>query len=190
MRSDVTRWREKYQHADPDPQLSIDSLLSRHVDLLSGKGLALDLAAGSCHAGVYLATVGNRVIALDCSVTALRIGQRLATRMDAHIDALAADLDSWLFPELTFSVVTCFRYLNRSLFGAMQKALKPGGLLIYKTFNTHHLQKARNFNPAYVLQPGELTDTFPQIEVVDCNDGHDSEHFQSWIVGQLPGQSM
>ena len=33
---------------------------------------------------------------------------------------------------------------------------RPGGLLSFKTFNAYHLASAPNFNPAYVLQPGEL----------------------------------
>lgn len=188
MRSDVTRWQKKFYHANPAPQLTIDSLLSHHAGLLSGGGLVLDVAAGSCHTAVHLATKGYRVIALDCSVIALQIGQRLATRMNTQIAALAVDLDHWLLPESTFAVLTCFRYLNRDLFGAMENAVNPGGLFIYKTFNTHHLREAPNFNPAYVLQPGELGASFPQIEIIDCSDGYDPTHHQSWIVGKVPGQ--
>ena len=187
MRSDVIRWQKKYQHADPAPKLSIDSLLSNYINFLPGKGLALDLAAGSCNTTVHLATIGYHAIAVDCSVSALRIGQRLAVDTGVQIYPLAVDLDSWLLPKSTFSVLTCFRYLNRSLFGAMQEALKPGGLLIYKTFNTYYLRESPNFNPAYVLQPGELTVNFPQIEIIDCNNGYDPNHSQSWIVGKALG---
>ena len=126
------------------------------------------------------------MIALDCSITALQIGQRLAIRMGVHIEALTADLDNWQLPQSTFTLLTCFRYLNRGLFGSILNSVKPGGLLIYKTFNTHHLGQAPDFNPAYVLHPGELTDAFPQIEILDCSDGHDPENPQSWIVGRTP----
>ena len=188
MYSDVTRWQKKYRETEPAFQLDVDSLLKRHANLLGGHGLALDMAAGPCHTAVHLATMGYRVIALDCSVIALQIGQQLAARMNTHISVVAADLDEWQFPQSAFTVLTCFRYLNRRLFHAMQNIIKPGGLLIYKTFNTHYLREKPRFNPAYLLQPGELANVFPKFEVVECNDGYDPKYSQSWIVGRAPNQ--
>ena len=189
MRSDVDRWEEKYRDVTGVPPLTPDPLLVRYADLLKGEGLALDLAAGTCHTSVQLARLGHQVIALDCSLTALQIGQRIAAREGVGIKGLVADLDDWPLPTSTFEVITCFRYLNRELFPAMRNALKPGGLLLYKTFNQHHLREFPRFNPNYLLRPGELTRAFPDLELIVCSDGGDISEPYSFAIARSPRTS-
>ena len=189
MRSDVDRWEEKYRDVTGVPPLTPDQLLVRYANLLKGEGLALDLAAGTCHTSVQLSMLGLQVIALDCSLTALQIGQRIAALNGVGIKGLVADLDNWPFPKSTFEVITCFRYLNRELFPAMRNALKPGGLLLYKTFNQHHLQAFPRFNPNYLLRPGELTRAFPDLELIVCSDGVDVSEPYSFVIARSPRTS-
>ena len=189
MRSDVDRWEEKYRRATAVPSLLPDPLLVRYADLIEGEGLALDLAAGTCHTSVQLARLGRQVIALDCSLTALQIGQRIATREGVEIKGLVADLDDWPLPPSAFELITCFRYLNRELFPAIGNALKPGGLLLYKTFNQHHLREFPSFNPDYLLQPGELARAFPSLEQIVCRDGVDASDPYSFAIVKSPRES-
>ena len=189
MRTDVDRWEQKYRDATAAPSLIPDPLLVHYADLFKGEGLALDLAAGTCHTSVQLARLGHQVIALDCSLTALQIGQRIAVRESVHIQGLVADLDDWPFPPSAFEVITCFRYLNRELFPAMGNALKPGGLLLYKTFNQHHLREFPSFNPDYLLRPGELARAFPDFELIACRDGVDVSEPYSFVIARSPRTS-
>ena len=189
MRSDVDRWEEKYRDVTGVPPLTPDPLLVRYADLLKGEGLALDLAAGTCHTSVQLSMLGLQVIALDCSLTALQIGQRIAAREGVRIKGLVADLDDWPLPPSAFEVITCFRYLNRELFPAMGNGLKPGGLLFYKTFNQHHLRKFPTFNPDYLLRPGELARAFPDLELIVCSDGVDVSEPYSFAIARSPRTS-
>ena len=189
MRSDVNRWEKKYRDVTAVPSLIPDPLLVRYADLLEGEGLALDLAAGACHTAVQLARLRHQVIALDCSLTALQIGQQIATREDVEIKGLVADLDDWPLPQSTFEVITCIRYLNRDLFPAIGSALKPGGLLLYKTFNQHHLREFPRFNPNYLLRPGELTRAFPDLELIVCIDGEKVSEPYSYAIARSPRTS-
>ena len=189
MRSDVDRWEEKYRDVTGVPPLAPDPLLVRYADLLKGEGLALDLAAGTCHTSVQLSMLGLQVIALDCSLTALQIGQKIATLNGVRIKGLVADLDNWPFPKSTFEVITCFRYLNRELFSAMKNALKPGGLLLYKTFNQHHLRAFPRFNPNYLLRPGELAQAFHNLELIVCRDAVDTSEPYSFVIARSPRTS-
>jgi SAM-dependent methyltransferase len=189
VRSDVDRWEEKYRNVTAVPSLLPDPLLVQYADLLEGEGLALDLAAGTCHTAVQLARLGRQVIALDCSLTALQIGRRLATREGVEIKGLVADLDNWSLPQSTFEVITCFRYLNRELFTAMGAALKPGGLLLYKTFNRHYLREFPRFNPNYLLRPEELIRAFPDLELIVCSDGVDVSEPYSFVIARSPRTS-
>ena len=186
MRSDVDRWEEKYRDATATPYLNPDPLLVDYADLVKGEGLALDLAAGTCHASVQLARLEHQVIALDCSLAALQIGQRIAAREGVHIQGLVADLDDWPLPPSACEVITCFRYLNRELFPAMGGALKPGGLLLYKTFNQHHLQEFPRFTPNCLLQPGELAWAFPDLELIVCHDGAATSEPYSFVIARSP----
>ena len=65
MREDVERWETKYRKADPEPDHRIDSLLESQQHHLNGKGTALDLAAGACHAAVFLALLGYDAVAVS-----------------------------------------------------------------------------------------------------------------------------
>jgi hypothetical protein len=66
----------------------------------------------------------------------------------------------------------------------MKTALKSDGLLFLKTFNVHHLASSPKFNPAYVLQSGELSQSFNGMVMIDLNDGEDPKITQSWIVAR------
>ena len=184
MREDIERWEAKYRAADPNPELRADPLLSGHSANLQSTGSALDLASGSCHSAVFLARQGYDVLAVDCSATGLAIGQRLAKREQTKISTLTADLDEITLDKETYDLVVCFRYLNRALFASMKTVLKPGGLLFFKTFNVHHLVSSPKFNPAYVLQPGELSQSFDGMVTIELNDGDDPRVTQSWVVAQ------
>ena len=189
MRADIDRWGKKYRDSTTTPSLVPDPLLVNYADLVKGEGLTLDLAAGTCHTSVQLARLGRQVVALDCSLTALQIGQRIAVREGVRIQGLVADLDDWPLPSSTFEVITCFRYLNRQLFPEMGNALKPGGLLLYKTFNQHHLREFPRFNPNYLLRPGELTRAFPDLELIVCSDGTDVSEPYSFAIARSPRTS-
>jgi tellurite methyltransferase len=66
-----------------------------------------------------------------------------------------------------FQVVLCFRYLQRSLFPLLERALRPGGILIYETYTTDHLQfGTQPRNPEYLLHLGELRQAFPLLEPI------------------------
>ncbi|GIS91386.1 MAG: hypothetical protein CM1200mP20_14270 [Pseudomonadota bacterium] len=68
----------------------------------------------------------------------------------------------------------------------MAASLKPHGLLFYKTFNVHHLRSSPSFNPAYLLESGELRQVFGDLEPIDLEDGEDPDQGVSWIVARRP----
>lgn len=186
MESDARRWDEKYRKGKLEA-LKAEPLLTQHrerIRSLSGSRTALDVAAGRCHAGVYLATQGLTVTALDCSAVGLNLGQALAAQENVQIKTVVADLETDPLPEGPWSLICCFRYLNRGVLQSMMEDLESGGLLFFGTFNQHHLIKAPQFNPNYVLAPGELETTFSSLEIVALSDGHDPCEQLSWVVAR------
>lgn len=189
MVSDASRWDEKYRAASLAPTLRVEPLLQHHqVDIggLSAPRTALDIAAGACHAAVALAKQGLSVTALDCSGVGLALGKKLAEREGVNISTIEADLSVDELPAGLWSLICCFRYLDRDLFAQMAAMLVPGGLLFYRTFNVHHLKKAPKFNSGYVLQPGELAEHFAMLDVLTLSDGNNPEEHTSWVAARRP----
>ena len=189
MVSDTSRWNEKYAAASLAPALRVEPLLESHqqdIDALPDPRTALDIAAGTCHSAVYLAKRGLHATALDCSAVGLGLGEQLAKREGVAIKTTTADLTVTPLPAGPWSVICCFRYLDRDLFPQMAAGLAPGGFLFYRTFNVHHLEKATAFNPEYVLQPGELARQFSTLDVLSLSDGDNPGENTSWIAARQP----
>lgn len=132
---------------------------------------ALDLAGGLGQNALWLASQGYMVDLIDISRIALVRAQAEAARR-AHetnsdvpdivrgINFIQADLDSPALERDTYDVVCVFRYLDRSLFPTIRAAVRPGGRVIYETFNTRVLNENPDFNPDYALAVGELAGVF------------------------------
>jgi len=56
-----------------------------------------------------------------------------------------------------FDVVMVFFYLERTIFSELLRAIRPGGLLLYKTYTSVQGKLPDGpKNPAHLLEPGEL----------------------------------
>ena len=94
------------------------------------------------------------------------------------------DLDQAQLPQQHFNLVIVFRYLNRALFPQLIDCLRPGGLLIYKTFNLNHLAKRKDFNKSFLLQHGELSEHLNALRLVATNDSADNEESTTRFLGR------
>ena len=98
-------WEEKYQVrslADvPEPA----EFLQEHAGMLGTGGTALDIAMGAGQNGVYLAQRGYGVTGVDRSPAAAALAQEYARDKGVSIDAVAADMLDWTFPENHFDVI-------------------------------------------------------------------------------------
>ncbi|CAN0580358.1 unnamed protein product, partial [Ectocarpus sp. 12 AP-2014] len=76
-------------------------------------------------------------------------------------------------PEEAFGAVLVFNYLHRPLVANLRDSVKPGGLVLYKTFTWQHPSVGvRPSNPAFLLGPGELKDEmFAGWEVIHFFEG-------------------
>ncbi len=170
MESDAHRWDDKYRASTVAP-LRVEPLLSRHIARirhLSGSRTALDLAAGRCHVSVYLATEGLSVMAVDCSAVGLDLGQALAAQEGVEIKTMVADLETDPLPVGPWSLIACFRYLNRELFEPMKAGLEPGGYF----FSVPSIAIIWKMHHALIRltcwRPGELEETFGSLEILSC----------------------
>jgi tellurite methyltransferase len=80
-----------------------------------------------------------------------------------------------------FSVITCFRYLQREVLPLIEAALAPAGWLVYQTFLEEQARRGgRPHRPEFLLRPGELRDRFRGLTRIYYREGRDREG--SWTA--------
>lgn len=149
-------------------------------------GRALDVACGVGQNAIWLAQHGFSVDAVDISAVALEYGRQAAARAYVTVNFVRADLDAWAPQMEAYDLVCGFRFLNRRLWPRLQAALRPGGWLLYQTFNVRKLTPGSDFPAAYLLAIGELPRTFPGWKILEAGDDGGSSRDQSWIVCRKP----
>jgi tellurite methyltransferase len=159
------RWNRKYREAPPkkmDPDPFLERTFSEHIlPLFPSGGSALDLAGGTGRHAIWLAKQGWQVTLIDISENGVELARQnagpLASRIRFVVDDLTGFRASQIPPEAIFEVVMAFFYLERKIFPEIVKAIRPGGLLVYKTYTSVQPEVANGpKNPAHLLAPGEL----------------------------------
>jgi SAM-dependent methyltransferase len=144
-------------------------------------GRALDLAGGVGRNAIFLAERGWDVTLLDISSAALEIAESEANARGLHISSRQADLTQTLLPVAGFDLVLNFFYLERALFSQIAAALKPGGLLLFKTYTREQLRLGGGpTHPMHLLESNELLRAFAGLRVL-----HYRESIKDKAVAEL-----
>jgi tellurite methyltransferase len=132
-----------------------------------GPGRALDLACGSGRAAVFLALEGWCVEGWDLDASALERARALAARHAADARFAQVDLEGATPPEppQPFDLIVVVRFLHRPLFPWIERALAPGGRLLYETFRDGQQRFGPPRRERHLLRPGELLTAFPSLVV-------------------------
>jgi SAM-dependent methyltransferase len=130
-------------------------------------GRALDIAGGIGRHAIHLAERGWLVTLMDISDVALKQARRHAEERDVHILAEQIDLTEAQLPASAFDLVLVFFYLERSLLPQIADALRPGGILIYKTYTREQLKMVGGpTHPMHLLEPNELQGAFSRLRIL------------------------
>jgi tellurite methyltransferase len=189
MPSNLAEWDAKHRLAANNGLAEPASIVRELLPLLPN-GPALDLACGTGRHSLLLAEGSHPVTAVDGSSVALQLlAERAhaqnfyvhhsskreieAERRNRHIRLVQADLERAVLPTASFSVILCIHYLQRSLHPPIERALAPGGMLVFETYTLPNLEFARGpHNPAFLLETGELRGAFPSLELVFYRELH------------------
>jgi tellurite methyltransferase len=181
MHEDANGWDEKHRLAIAEEKSSEPASIVRELLPLLPQGLALDLACGLGRHTLLLAARGQRVVAVDASAVALdgleaRAREaKLAVHRHARLEDVVqpsrsgihlvqANLGEIALPINKFQLILCFQFLQRSLFRQMERALQPGGVLLFETYTRAQLEFAGGpRNPEFLLDSGELHSAFPSL---------------------------
>jgi tellurite methyltransferase len=179
---DKEKWDAKYSDDDRISLKVPSEWLTTHTGLLSGKGKALDIAAGEGRNSVFAASLGYEVDCMDISEVALSKARALANEKNVKITTLSADLDNSPLPKNEYDLVLCFNFLERNLLPEIQNTLKTGGILLYETFTVDYL-KYSSFKRQWVLEHNELLKAFEGFRILQYREVDENpEAFASLIA--------
>jgi SAM-dependent methyltransferase len=136
--------------------------------LFSFPGKALDVAGGVGRHAIWLAERDWNVTLMDVSETGLEAARKNAEMKRLRdIEFEVRDLKKSPPEPDSYDLVLVFFYLERELFPALQSALRPGGMLIYKTYTVEQCKFAAGpTHPMHLLKPNELLHAFAQLRVL------------------------
>lgn len=179
------RWNQKYLEARtasgmvPDPFLV--SAFSEYIrPLFPCGGRALDLAGGAGRHGIWLAQRGWEVTLIDISETGVEQARQNAGPLATQIHFVVDDLTRYKASQTPFDVVMTFFYLERSIFSEILESLRPGGLLVYKTYTLEQTRIGGSpKNPKHLLKPNELRELTEGLHVL---------HYREEITDKATGE--
>jgi SAM-dependent methyltransferase len=165
------RWAERYAAEPWDPRAPSAWVMSACARI-PRELCVVDIAAGAGRHAAAVAETGRTVVAVDFIEAAVRQAAR-------HPSLLGVVADAWLLPFAygTLEAILCTNFLERDLVEDLKALLRPGGYLVYETYTVDHLRLVEERrvraprNPAYLLQPGELTRLLAPFEILDSREG-------------------
>ena len=164
-----TVWEDRHRGASQpgEPEPSVVEMLP-----LLGRGLALDVAAGTGRNSVALARAGIRVVAADFSVNAMRILAAEARCEGLPIMPVVADLEeSFPFRAQRFDTVVNVSFLSRAIVPYLKEALRVGGVLLFDTFLIDQAETGHPRDPAFLLMHYELREMLTGMELLRYREG-------------------
>ncbi len=181
---DRARWDARYRSPRYEGNREPLWLLAEYVPPAKEQKVGLDIACGLGHNTLWLAEHGYAALGVDISRVALARAQAEAEARNLTDRVLFAqvDLDRFRPPVERFDVVLVSRFLKRWLLQPLGDAVKPGGLLIYRTLNWQRALADPDTPPQYLLAPGELKRAFAGFEMLD----HAEEGEMSHLVARKP----
>ncbi len=179
MAASASGWNAKYSAAADEAPAEPAEFVRELLPLLP-LGPALDLACGAGRHTLLLAARQQAVTAVDSSDVALEMLEKRARASHyvvSRIERAAqvghrqhgiqlwhTNLEEVNLPRQAFSLVVCVHYLQRSLFAQIERALVPGGVLLFETYTVAQLEFAGGpRNPNYLLESRELRTAFPAL---------------------------
>ncbi len=169
---DRARWDARYLDPAFDWDWTPSPRLLRALPNLP-RGRALDVAAGHGRHARLLAQKGYTVDAVEVSAIAVGALRAVAALERLPIQVHHADATTWVPTPDAYALVVDVSYLERDLCPALARALAPGGVLFFETWNVGHLKHKPKFRREFLVGAGELPTLFPSLRVIDYKETDD-----------------
>jgi len=170
-------WDERFREQEPVYGTKPNGYVEKQAARLKAGGKVLVPADGYGRNGQWLARQGFDVHTVDLSPVGVERSQKAAKAAGLTMKIEQADLAKWNWPVGEFDgVVAIFLHLppeeRAKVHGAMARALKPGGLLIFEAFSRGQLEfRTGGPKDANLLYTAELLrEDFAPAEVLELEE--------------------
>ena len=145
----------------------------------------LDVASGLGRHTLFFGRNGCRVVAMERSGDALTSLRESVESERLPVSVVQSDVENMsLLPESIDAIVNTF-FLCRPLAQQYAGALRPGGLLYFRTFTTDHHDVLGQARPRreFLLEAGELLRMFNDLEVLHYEEAVEADRAIATLVG-------
>ncbi|MDX6751278.1 class I SAM-dependent methyltransferase [Geminicoccaceae bacterium 1502E] len=171
----VAEWDRRFGSEDYLFGTEPNAFLVRQADRLRPGMKVLAVADGEGRNGVWLAGRGLDVLSVEASSVALEKAQRLAHDRGVNLATEQADILSWDWGRERFDAIAAIfiqfaRPRERArLFGLMQDALRPGGLLLLQGYRPEQVGRGTGGPPFAENMYTEpmLREAFAALEILE-----------------------
>ena len=182
----VEHWNHRYSVPSELPQVSYG--LQHYTHLIPNSGNGLDLACGLGQNSIFLTKHGLRMNCWDYSRAGLEQMAHHCSVQKVEVNQQCIDLTNAPWPDQKFDLICVTAFLDRTLCPQILSHLKPGGILIYQTFNQvtdiagETLSKPRR--PQFLLAKGELLELFNELEPLVYHDAQELAQLEHPLAGK------
>ncbi len=169
-----------------------EDLIVRFADRIpAGKPApeVLDVACGAGRHSLFLARRGCRVVAMDRHLEHLRSLRDAVRKEHLPVEVLESNVESMsLLPE-RFDAIVNTLFLWRPLLPQFVSALRPGGVIYFRTFTTDHTDVLCHSHPRrdFQLQRGELRRAFDALDVIHYEESVRDDRAVATLVAMRGG---
>ena len=168
----IRDWDDRYADSDYLFGTAPNDFLKSVTNRLTPNSQILCLADGEGRNGVYLATLGHKVTAIDQSRVGLEKAKKLAEQKQVSIETIEADLAEYdLGVESWDCIVSIFFHIPSAvrahIYPRIITALKPGGILILESYTPEQLNHGTGGPPNadLMLTKEELAQNFSEMNL-------------------------
>lgn len=184
------KWNQRYlerAHGTQPPDQFLVDAFHRYIEpIFPNAGRVLDIAGGTGRHAIFLAARGWRVRLTDIAENGIANARENAGDFADRIDFTVEDLSRFEARGETYEAIIVFFFLQREIFPELVKALKPGGLLIYKSYTRDQAEFGGGpTNPAFVFDQNELLNSFRDLRIL-----HYAELIRDSGMAELVGQKV
>jgi SAM-dependent methyltransferase len=114
---------------------------------------------------IWLAQQGWDVTGFDPAEKAVALAQETARKLGVHFKSEIKGMEDFDFGDRRWDMIVLSYVGGREMTDVLQRALKPGGVLIIEAFH-RDATKGRSIGGAVVFDTGQLPALYPQLRVV------------------------
>jgi 2-polyprenyl-3-methyl-5-hydroxy-6-metoxy-1,4-benzoquinol methylase len=184
------KWNRRYlegTHGTAPPDQFLFDAFDRYIEpIFPNAGRALDFAGGTGRHAIFLAAKGWNVLLTDIAEQGIENARISAQSLGAHMEFAVEDLARFQARGRQYDLILVFFFLQREVFPELVKALRPGGLLIYKSYT----RRQTNFeggptNPDFLFAENELLNAFRHLRIL-----HYAELIRDCGMAELVAQKI